>query len=176
MLIFLTTLLGGLTPFLPDLIRYFTLKGDRKHELAVMEMRLKAGAQEHLWRMEEINTKADIAEAVAVHKPMTSFGVQILDKAHDAGLPVWAVLPIFWLFSLIDAVIMLVRPTITVAAVGFYMAYRWACVKAAQGVIRDGNVFSAIASTYTENDWAILFMVLGYWFGDRVRQKVKAGK
>jgi len=176
MLIILTTLLGAITPFIPDAIRFFTTAGDRKHELEVLRLRMTQAGQEHLWRMEEVSAQADIEETKAIRQPQQSFGVQLLDKAAETNWPRWSMIPIFWLFSVIDAINSLVRPSITVAVVAFYMAYRWACVKLAQGVITGNNVYEAIATTWGENDWAILFMVLAYWFGDRVRQKFKQGK
>lgn len=176
MLILITTFIGLVVPFIPDLLRMFTQVGDRKHELALLTLRMTQAGQEHLWRMEEINTKADIAEAVETHRPQTSFGVQILDKAHASGMPSWCVMPVFWLFALLDLINGLVRPVIAYTVVGFYFFYRYACITMAQEVIAGNSFSEALAGTWNENDWAILFMVLGYFFGDRVRQKFKQGK
>lgn len=176
MLILVTTILGLIVPFIPDLLKLFTQVGDRKHELALMTLRMTQAGQEHLWRMEQINAEADIAESIETHRPQASFGVQLLDKAHDSGMPAWVIVPVFWLFALLDIINGLVRPSIAYAVVGFYMFYRYACIKLAQGVISGNSFMEALAGTWNENDWAILFMVLGYFFGDRVRQKFRQGK
>jgi len=176
MIILFTTILGLIVPFLPDLLRLFTQVGDRKHEIALLQLRMTQASQDHLWRMEEINAKADIAESIEIHRPQVSFGVQLLDKAHASGMPPWVIVPVFWLFALLDLVNGFVRPSIAYAVVGFYMFYRWSCIKLAQEVITGNSFMMALAGTWNENDWAILFMVLGYFFGDRVRQKFRQGK
>ncbi|CAB4165215.1 hypothetical protein UFOVP823_19 [uncultured Caudovirales phage] len=175
-MLFLTTLLGGFLPFVPDLLKLFTQAGDRKHEITLLNLRLQAGAQKHLWKMEEISANADIAESVATHAPLQSFGVQLLDKAHASGMSPWLVAPAFILFTLVDVINALVRPMVAYSVFGFYFAYRYACILQAKSVIAGHAWTEALAGTWTENDWAILFTVLGYFFGDRVRQKVKAGK
>lgn len=172
----LSAIAGFATPWVGEVFKFFTVRGDRAHELALFEMRLKAGAQDHLWRMEEINAKADIAETAATHRPMQSFGVQLLDKAHDSGLATWAWAPVFYLFALLDFLRGLVVPALAYVVFGFYFAYRWACIKAAQEVITGKNFWDALMGTYNDNDWAILFAVLAFYVGDRTRQKVRAGK
>lgn len=176
LLVLLSSALGFLAPFLPDVIKLFTRSHDNKHELAVMELRLKAGAQEHLWRMEEINAKADIEEARATHSPQQSFGVQLLDRAQQSGWPMWALMPAFYLFILLDFIVGFVRPSITYLVVGAYIAYRYACIKMAQEVITGNRFLEALVTTWTDNDTALLATVISYWFGDRTRQKVKNGK
>lgn len=172
----LSTVLGFAAPFIGDVFKLFTVSGDRKHELEMFKMRIEASSQEHVWKMEEINANADIAEGVATHTPLVSFGVQLLDKAHDAGMPAWVIVPAFWAFVVLDWLTGILRPAITGTVVSFYFFYRWSCIKAAQSVIAGHDFSNALMQTWGENDWAILFMVLAYWFGDRTRQKVKAGK
>lgn len=79
---FLTGIIGPLLPSILNLVRDWQ---DRKHELAMLEMRMKYAAQEHLWRMEEINARADIEEAKVLHKPQPSFGAQLLELRQPVG-------------------------------------------------------------------------------------------
>lgn len=150
----------------------FTKAGDRKHELLLMKLRIEGASREHLWRMETINAEADIAESKATHKPMKSFGIQLLDKATDTGWSAWIVVPVFWMFSLLDWVRGMIRPVITTAMVAFYMFYRWQAILLMDEVSEDGSLTRAIVYSWGEHDWAMLFMVLAYWFGDRTRQKM----
>lgn len=168
------TLIGFLAPFIPEVIKLFIRRQENAHELAVLRLQMEKGNAEHLWKMDEINAQADIAEAQALRQPQQSFGVQILDRARES-LPVWMWLPVFWLFALLDFVVGMVRPTIAYAAFGFYMAYRWACVSLMLDVAPDMSGAEAIAKVYNENDFGVLLLVLSYWFGERTRNAVFGG-
>lgn len=165
MLSILSAILGFAAPFLPELLKYFTRSQDNAHELAMMKLQLEAKAQEHLYRMEEINVQGDIAEAVELHKPMSSFGVQLLDAARGQGLSGWAMYPAFYLFAIMDFMAGMVRPAVTYAAFGFYMAVKWAQLTIARTAGHDLN--AALLQVWSEEDLAIVVLVLSYWFGQR---------
>lgn len=164
----LSAVFGFAAPFLPEVFKYFTRKQDNAHELAMLELRMKGAAQEHLYRMEEITAQADIAEAREIHKPAQSFGVQILDKAQSLLHPaLWV--PAFYLFTLLDFIAGMVRPTITYTAFGFYIAYKWACYQLMFQVVEPGTltIAQAIGNLWGEQDWSVLTLVLSYYFGLR---------
>lgn len=169
---FLTGIVG---PLLPNLLGIFREYQDRKFELLMMEMRLKYAAQEHLWRMEELNARADIEEARVLHSPQQSFGVQLLDassKWADTSWGKWLVTPGFYLFVALDFLNGLVRPIIAYTAFGFYMVYKWSIFQIAKTHM---NTVEAINATWGENDWAVLLMVLGFFFGQRAAKAVLGG-
>lgn len=169
---FLTGIIGPLLPSILNLVRDWQ---DRKHELAMLEMRMKYAAQEHLWRMEEINARADIEEAKVLHKPQPSFGAQLLDSASrwaDTTWGKWLVTPSFLLYTILDFVNGMVRPTVAYAAFGFYMVYKWSVFEIAKTQM---DTIAAINSTWGENDWAVLLMVLGFFFGQRAAKAVLGG-
>lgn len=168
MLAILSAIFGFAAPFLPEVVKYFTRKQDNEHELKMLELRLKGAAQEHLWRMEEITAQADIAEAKEIHKPQPSFGVQILDRATNSLKPAYWI-PVFWLFSFLDFICGMVRPTITYTAFGFYIAYKFAAYNLMFQVVEPGTltIAQAVANLWGEQDWAILTLVLSYYFGLR---------
>jgi hypothetical protein len=176
MLSILTALLGFASPFLPELLKFFTRRQDNAQELALMELRLRAGAQEHLWRMEEITAHADIAEATALHKPQASFGVQLLDKAHDSGMSPWLVAPAFYLFTLLDFVSGMVRPAAAYASFAFYAAYKWAMYKTLVSERFGNTTASALTQLWGEQDWNILVLILSYWFGARTAKLAFGGR
>lgn len=167
MLALLSALFGFAAPFLPEVVKFFTRKQDNKHELDMMEMRLKHASQEHLWRMEEISAAADIAEAKELHKPTPSFGVQILDKAHQSNFGKWSLLPAFYLFVFLDFISGLVRPSITYAAFGFYAAFKIALFQTLTGSRFENTWEGALVQMWGEQDWAVLTLVLSYYFGLR---------
>ena len=176
MLAVLTAVIGFAAPFLPELLKYFNRKADNAHELAMMKVRLEAGAQEHLWRMEEVTAQADIVEAQELHKPLPSFGVQVLDAAKGYGFGRWAIVPAFYLFTLLDFVAGMVRPTVTYAMFGFYVAYKLALFQTMQHV-SDASFswFEGVRNLWGEQDWAVLTLVLSYWFGHRAAKAAFGG-
>lgn len=172
----LSALLGFLAPFLPELIKYFNRKQDNAHELAMMDKRIQASEKEHMYKMEEVNANADIAETIELHKPQQSFGVQMLDAAKGHDMSGWALYPTFYLFSILDFINGMVRPTIAYAMVAFYMAYKYACYDAMRSVSDESFTWSeGIIKLWTENDWAVLMMVLAYFFGQRAAKAVFGG-
>lgn len=169
MIALLLPLLGFLGPFIPEVIKLFTRGQDNRHELEMFRLRVEAAAQEHLWRMAEIESQADIAEAQAIRAPQQSFGIQLLDKAQASGWSSWFVGPLAFLFTLLDLVNGFVRPAITYAAFAFYVAYKWARFELMREV-SDGSLTAAeqITRLWDENDMGVLMTVLAYWFGQRV--------
>lgn len=169
---FLTGVIG---PLLPTVLSLFREWGDRNHELRMLEMRLKFAQYEHMWRMEEINANADIEEAKVLHNPQISFGVQLIDAADKWADSTWGkalLTPSFILYTMLDIINGLVRPTIAYTAFGFYMVYKWSIFQIAKAQM---TTIEAINSTWTENDWVVLLMVLGFFFGQRAAKAVLGG-
>lgn len=175
MLAILSAILGFAGPFLPELLKFFNRKADNAHELAMMEMRLRAGAAEHTWRMEEINAQADIAEVQELHKPQQSFGVQVLDKAHESGWSQWIIVPVFYLFAALDFINGIIRPGVTSLVVGGYVAYKAALYHTLTSN-RFGNDWAgAVQQLWTPDDYALVLYCLAYYFGDRTRKAIFGG-
>jgi hypothetical protein len=176
MLELLSFITGFLGPAVPQIFKWFERKQEFSHELALMELRLKQGAQEHLWRMEETSAKADIEEMKTLRTPQQSFGVQILDASKSwvssTTWGAWVVVPVLYLFAFLDFVTGMVRPVVTYAAFGFYMTYKWTLFQSL--AIAQGRE-AAILATWSEQDWAVLLLVLGYFFGQRTMKAVFGG-
>lgn len=172
----LFSFLGGVIgPLLPNVLNLVRDWQDRKHELQMMEMRMKYAAQEQMWRMEELNARADIEEAKVLHTPQKSFGIDLIDAADkwsESKWGKWLITPSFLLYTILDIVNGFVRPTIAYAAFGFYMVYKWSVFQIAQTHMM---TIEAINSTWTENDWVVLLMVLGFFFGQRAAKAVLGG-
>ena len=157
--------LGFLAPFLPEVLKYFTRKQDNAHELAVLGLQMQAAANEHAYKMEEIVTQGDISEMTELHKPMQSFGVQLLDAAKGYNLSSWALYPAFYLFSSLDFIAGMVRPVITYSAFAFYVSVKWAQIT----MWKFGGVdfATSILQVWGPEDRSIIILVLSYWFGQR---------
>ena len=168
MLAILTAVIGFASPFLPEVFKWLNRKQENAHEKEMMSLRLQAGAQEHLWKMEEIVATADIEEARELHKPAASFGVQMLDAAANAKWKIWATAPAFYMFTLLDFVSGMVRPTITYAAFSGYLVYKFACFKLLESVSDHTlTAWEGISRVWGEQDFAVLTLVLSYYFGLR---------
>lgn len=173
MLAMFSAIFGFAAPFLPELLKYFSRKADMAHEKEMMNIRLQHAEKEHLWRMEEVTAQADIEEAKELHRPVPSFGVQVLDAANDSGWSKWWIGPAFWLFVMLDFVAGMVRPTVTYAAFTFYIAYKWSVFSLAK-TYSDTSA-QALVSIWGEQDWAVLTLVLSYWFGHRAAKAAFGG-
>lgn len=118
--------------------------------------------------MEEINVQGDIAEAIELHKPVPSFGIQLLDAAKDSGWKGWATVPAFYMFVFLDWVAGMVRPSVTYAAFAGYLLYKIASFHLMASVSDASfTVWEGIAKVWGEQDYAVLLLVLSYWFGLR---------
>lgn len=175
MLSLLSAIFGFAAPFLPEVLKFFQRKQDNAHELALLELRMRQASFEHMWRMEEINANADIEEMKTLRSPQQSFGVQLLDAAKpyaDKTWGRWLLTPVFYLFALLDIITGLVRPSITYAAFGFYIAYKWAVY---QSLLVSNSPAAALLMSWGEQDWSVLVLVISYWFGARTAKAVFGG-
>ena len=81
-------------------------------------------------------------------------------------------LNVFYLFTLLDFVNGMVRPSICAVAFGFYVTYKWAIYQLA---VEEMDKMRAISHVWTDNDWSVLLLVLGYFFGQRAMKAVFGG-
>ncbi len=171
MLTILSAIFGFAGPFLPMIIKLFQQKQDNAHELAILAMQAKAAELQHAYKMEELNTTADITESSNLRLPQQSFGVQVLDAAKD--WPKIIIVPVFYLFSFLDFASGFVRPGVTYAMVAFYLAYKWALFETAK--LTAGSWTVAIPTIWTEADFALLTLTLSFWFGSRAAKAAFGG-
>ena len=199
MLALFSAIFGFFAPFLPEVLKYFRAAQDNKHELALLELRMKQSEKEFLWKMEEIDARADIEEAKILRAPQQSFGVQILDAAAKSDWSQWTVVPVFWLFALLDFISGLVRPGITYIAFGGYLFYKKALFDYYISVgatlkttpLINGTIAGvdlsvipkevafktndAMILVWGEQDYAILTLVLCFYFGGRFSKAAFGG-
>ena len=167
----LSALLGFVGPFIPELIKFFKQKQDNQHGLAILALQAEAAKQEHLYKLEELNTSADIAESANLRLPQQSFGVQVLDAAKD--WPKGVIVPVFYLFSFLDFMSGFVRPAVTYAFVGFYLMYKWALFEVAK--LESSSWIVALPTIWSEADFALLTLTLSFWFGSRAAKAAFGG-
>lgn len=154
MIALLGSALGFIGGFIPDIIKYFKNKQDNAHELAVLELQIKAQSQAHTERLEEINANADISESAALYSSA---------KIEQTGVK--------WADALLSLYNGSVRPSITYLFTGLYCTVKLAQVYSMVKISGTG-ILDAIKYTYTENDMACLMLCLSYYFGQRMSAKV----
>jgi len=150
----LTSIIGFVGGFIPDILKYFKQKQDNAHEIDILKLQMEAQSQLHTEKLEEINAQADISESKALYESA---------KVTPTGVG-WA-----------DAVLGLlngtVRPVVAYLFVGLYctvkLAQVWSMTTASGTTILD-----AIKYTYTELDMSCLMLVLSYYFGQRMASRV----
>lgn len=166
MLTILSTILGFAGPFIPAVLKLFQQGIDQKHEIEVMRLQAEIAAKQHTWKLEEISANADVEESRTLRQPQQSFGVQILDAARGHAMPLWAWLPVFWAFGVLDWLRGMVRPAITYVVVAFWLTYKVALYLEIQKV-NAPSWSEAVTTLWVPDDWAVLMLCLSYWFGQR---------
>jgi hypothetical protein len=149
MLTMLASLFGGLLGFIPELIKLWKDKGDKAHELKLLDVQAKNAQLFHEQRILELNTSADIQESVGLYKTYTT--------------------GITW----VDALNGTVRPVLTYS---FFMLY--AVVKYFQyTTIGPGApMFMYTSVLWTQEDQAIFAAVISFYFGNRALTRTMGRK
>lgn len=149
MLTVISTLLGLLGSFFPELLKFFKAKEDHKHELAVLNVQAEMAKSEHAYRLEEINAQADISETAALYKSA---------EIKPSGVP--------WIDATINLYSGTVRPTITYIFMLAYCLVKFGQYKVAVG--SGANAWSTVVQLWNSEDMAIFATILAFWFGSRM--------
>lgn len=175
----LMALLGFIAPFIPDLIGMGKQQLDHAHEMAMLKLRGDQARDEALWRLNEVEVQADIQNLRDARKPHKSYGIQLLDKADETDGVIWrwSMNIVFLMFGALDWLISFVRPGITYWAFGLYTASKIASVyliyqasaKFSDGTLEALSRMATNEAFYTPFDQDMLLMIIGFWFGQRIR-------
>lgn len=155
MITLITTLVGALLGFVPELFKIHRDKTDKLHELKLIELQMRQAELGHDQRMMEINTTADISESAAIYKTYKS-GIKWLDGYNGT-----------------------VRPTIAYAFFGAYVLVKAVVIMytASHMTSMDVPVFvfkDTLAMVWTQDDSAALFGILGFYYGNRSFDRLRA--
>lgn len=134
------SLIGFFGSIIPDILKMFNDRRDKKHELEIMDRQIKMYEQGLVSRLEEIQSNADVAEA------------KIMQQNYKSGI------------FLIDMFNSSVRP---VLAYSFFILY--AFVKYIQYlVIADiGDLKVFVEVLWSLEDQAIFSGIISFYFGQR---------
>lgn len=155
--ILLSGVLGLVTSFLPDVLKFFSQKRDQEHEIKILQLQadreVKLAELKHNQKMEEINVEADIRESEALYKSseIKITGVRWVDAA----------------LAFLNGT---VRPITAYLFVGLYIFVKIAQYHSmlSQNVPWDKSA----VLLWGEMDWSVVMLVLSYYYGARQASKV----
>lgn len=146
-------LAGLLSAGLPDLLALFKEKQKLAHDLAVLEVQERMAASGHKFKLEEVNTEADIREIEALHSEFAKRGAT------------WV-----WMEALIQSV----RPILTYSFFILYASVKVSGLTLALGAL-DGDIAHSLLAVWHEEDQVIFSTIIAFWFGQRAMKHCRKG-
>lgn len=147
--------LGGLFRLAPEILKWLDRKGERQHELFMLQA-----------EMEFAKVRGEIAmkqtEAVMTTAELNSMAEAYREQAQTATRAGWFV----------SALSALVRPLVTYAFVGTYFAVKAAAFSIA--VSQGADWAPLLVSMWNQDDMAMLMLILTFWFVGRVYEKQRS--
>lgn len=151
----LGSIFGGLFRLAPEVLKWLDRKDERKHELSMFTLQTDLEKVRGTFRMEEKYVEHSTEQLKAIQE---AFKEQ-RQTAKEAG----------WFVSAISA---LVRPGITWALFGMYGGVKLAGLSIA---LASGAPWQdVVLKGWTPDDFAMLNMVLTFWFVGRAIEKYQA--
>jgi len=152
----LGALLGGLFRTIPELMKFFDSKNERKHELDMQDKALEFQKLKGDQRVEEIGAQGQ-----------ADWNAGALDTLKEAIAGQSKPTGIAW----VDAMSSTVRPVITYWFMSLYCAAKTAIfISAVQAQVAWTE---AVKQTWTADDMAIWAGIINFWFMSRVFERVK---
>jgi len=148
----LGSIFGGLFRLAPEILKFMDKKNERSHELQMFTLQTDLEKMRGEFRMEERYVDHSISQLDAIKE---AFKEQAT-TAKEAG----------WLASFITAI---TRPGITWVAFSMYIAVKVAGLTIAFQA--DANWADVITKSWDEDDFAMLNMMLTFWFVGRSIEK-----
>ena len=153
----LGSIFGGLFRLAPEILKWLDRKDERKHELSMFGLQTDLEKVRGQYRMEEKYVEHSTEQLKAIQE---AFKEQS-QTAKEAG----------WFVSAISA---LVRPGITWALFGMYAGVKAAGLSIALAAGAPWQ--DVVLKGWTPDDFAMLNMVLTFWFVGRSIEKYQAAK
>lgn len=141
-------LLGGLFRLAPEVIKFFDRKDERKHELAMFQLQTDLEKMRGEFRVEEKYVDFSVAQMDALAEAYKQ------QAAADSKAYKW-----------VASISALVRPGITFTLFGLYVVFKLVMM---YNGINDGIPWNTVVvQMWAAEDWAMLNMILSFWFLNR---------
>jgi len=146
--------IGGLLRFIPEIIGFFKNKQDAEHEYRMSQLQLQIDQARSAQAIDLVHAQGESAEMAG---QMQAYAEALKGQGQITGVP--------W----VDAVNATVRPFITYWWMILFTVYKMSTVISVWSKATTLQDFAS--GIWTDNDWGILSMILGFWFVDRAIRK-----
>jgi hypothetical protein len=140
---------GGLLRLAPEAFKFFDRKGERSHELAMLNKEMEFARVRGEIEMHKVEANISMSELNAI-------GVAIQEQGETARSAGWFV----------AALSALVRPLVTYWIVALYSLHKIATLSMAYDA--NGDWRQVMLTNWTPDDAGMLSMILGFYFVGRV--------
>ncbi len=148
----LGSLFGGVFRLLPEVIKFFDRKDERSHELKMFQLQTDLEKVKGTFKTEEKYVDYSIAEMNTISKAFE-------EQSNIAGKS----------YKWVAALSALVRPIITYILFGLYVCFKLTTMIYA---INSGGIwYDVMMKSWTTDDFAMLNMILTFWFVGRAIEK-----
>lgn len=151
------SLLGGLFRLAPELLKFFTRKEDNKHELEMFKLQTDLEKLRGDFKVEEKYVDFSVAQLHAIQAANEAEG-KIASQAHK------------WVIDLVSAV----RPIISLSIFFLYVLIKITFI--ATGLYSGVPWSTVVYSSWTQDDFGILMMILTFHYVGRPIEKYQKGK
>ena len=148
MLTLLGSLLGFIGSMVPDVLKFFHVKGDRAHELQIMDRQMEMMKLRHGHTLDEIRTQADITEMKELYHYPRPIGIA-------------------W----VDTLSCTVRPLLTYGFFLLYLGVKSIELVGLWGLLPFAEWVHALSVIWHEEDQALFAAVMSFWFGQRALKR-----
>ena len=150
----LGSLLGGVFRIVPEVMKLLDAKNEREHELAMLGKEMEFAKIKGEISMREAQATMTVAEIGAMSEALKEQG----QTARAAG-------------KFVSAISALVRPLVTYWFVFLYSAVKIATMAVAFNA--GGDWKEVLINSWTQDDMAMLMLILTFWFVGRVWERNK---
>ena len=148
----LGSLFGGIFRLAPEVLKFFDRKDERKHELAMFNLQTDLEKTRGEFKLEERYVDYSVQQTQAIESALKT-------QSQEASNS----------YRWVNALSALVRPAITYVLFGAYIAFKAIIIYYA---LQSGSNWHDIAITHwTVDDFAMLNMILTFWFVGRSIEK-----
>lgn len=144
----LGSIFGGLFRLAPEVLKWLDRASERKHELEMFKLQTDLEKMRGEYRLEHRYVDHGIAQLEAINEAFVQQG-----KA-DAKAYKW-----------VASISALVRPGVTWMLFGMYVLFKMVTLNYA--MTAEAEWFDVIRESWTDNDFAMLMMILTFWFVGR---------
>jgi len=146
--------IGGLLRFVPEIIKFFGDRNDRDHEFRMATLQLQIDQARAAQAIDLVHAQGEAAEMAG---QMQAYAEALKGQSQITGVP--------W----VDALNSTVRPFITYWWMILFAVYKLCTIVTL--ATKTSTLADFAAGIWTDNDWGILSMILGFWFVDRAIRK-----